>query len=74
MPMPKKNSATAVPGTDSARSETEIATAASAARKPLARTLFDVPIRPMTCPAVGRAISEPTAVHSSSVPIWPDEM
>jgi len=38
------------------------------------RTLFDVPIRPMTCPAVGRAISEPTAVHSSSVPIWPDEM
>jgi hypothetical protein len=28
----------------------------------------------MTCPAVGSAISDPTAVHSSSVPICPDEI
>lgn len=72
MPMPKKKSDTAVPGTDSAVSERAMPTPAKAASSPLARTVLAVPIRPTTHPAVGRAISEPTAVQRSSVPICPE--
>lgn len=72
MPMPKKNRDTAVPGIDTAERERAMPTPAAAASIPADRTVWAVPILPTTRPAVGRASREPTAVHSSSVPIWPE--
>src|SRR6478752_2349340 len=74
MPMPRKKSETAVPGTAAAARDSATPAPATAASRPAARTVLAVPSRPTTNPAVGSAISEPTATHSSRVPICPEVM
>lgn len=70
--MPKKNSETAITGTEAAMRATAIPTPAAAATAPAVRTVLAVPIRPTTQPAVGSASREPTAVQSRRLPICPD--